>query len=270
MKRVMLATAIAALLSPALAETKSDADKSAGAAAETKAKAVKPAEGDDKAAEKKELTPEEKAALEEKKAALAEAKAKAMGEGEPRALIIDIIGFTEPQIDPFDELNDGASILLEATAEMAMTYYPTCEDIKIRGGRISIKGERMTLENSEVVGRTKGQCPGNVDLSPADLVNASVVTRTAVSKPTISTTPKLIGVVGKGAAKYTTISVYGPDGPVFEAPLKGRGAAWPEDAGELDPGKQYTIVLTGPEVQMFAARVKPDGEASPVTVFRIQ
>ena len=101
-------------------------------------------------------------------------------------------------------------------------------------------------------------------------MNASVVTRSAESKPTISTTPRVIGVVGPGSANYTRIGVYGPNGTVFEADLKGHGATWPAEAGKLEPGTQYTIVLTGPDTQMFAARVKPDETASPVTVFRIQ
>ena len=266
MKKIAFAAAFAAMMSPAYAETKPEDGKKTEA---TKVETTK-AETEKAEEKKKELTPEEKAAKAEKEAKLAEEKAKLMGAGEPRALILDILGFSEPKIDSFDELNDGANILLEAKAEIALTYYPTCEDLTIRGGRITISGEKMTLDNGELVSRTKGVCPGNVKLSPADVVNASVVTRSIRTKPIISTAPKRIGIAGPGAAKYTNIGVYGPDGAVFEAKLEGRGAAWPKDAGTLEPGKQYTIVLTGPEVQMFAARVVPDETASPVTVFRIQ
>lgn len=267
-KRFVYVAAFTAFMAPAFAETPAktgDATKTTTAETET----TKAATGEKKKEEKK-LTPEEVAAAEKAAEEAAAAKAKAMGEGEPRALIMDILGFSEPNIDAFDELGDGASILLEAKAELAMTFYPTCEDLTIRGGKITIAGDKLTLTNGKLVAREKGECPGNVKLSPADVVNASVVTRSIKTKPVISTTPKVIGVAGPGAAKYTKIGVYGPDGVVFEAPLKTRGVAWPKDAGALDPTKHYTIVLTGPDAQMFAARVVPVEGASNITMFRIK
>lgn len=264
LKRFAFAMALAAMTSPVPAETTPKTDEKAAAAEEKPAEATTPAAGESAADETKpETSPEEKAAI-------AEAKARAMGEGEPRALIVDVLGFTEPQIDAFDELNDGASILLAADAELALTYYPTCEDLTIRGGRISISGDKMTLDEGELVSRSEGQCPGAVKMSPADVVNASVVTRSVAAKPIISTLPRVIGITGPDAGSYTKISVYGPDGIVFEAAVEGRGAKWPQDIDALDTAKQYTIVLTGPEMQMFAARVTPEEGASPVTVFRIK
>lgn len=255
-KRFFYAAALTALMTPAFAETPAKTgDASKPAATET---------------DKKKLTPEEAAAAEKAAEEAAAAKAKAMGEGEPRALIMDILGFSEPRIDAFDELGDGASILLEETAELAMTFYPTCEDLKIRGGKITISGDKLTLVNGKLVAREKGECPGNVKLSPADVVNASVVTRSIKTKPIISTTPKFIAIAGPGASKYNKIGVYGPDGVVFEAELKTRGVAWPEDAGELKAGLQYTIALTGPDTQMFAARVVPIEGVSNITMFRIK
>ena len=209
----------------------------------------------------KELSEAEEAAL---------AKARAMGEGEPRALIIDILGLSEPAIDAFDELNDGASILLGDEAELVLTYYPTCEDLTIRGGRISIEGERMTLDDGKLVARETGHCPGDVRLSPADIVNASVLLRSIRRRPLISTTPKLIGVTGPGSENYSKIAFYGPEGLLFEADLDGRRVPWPEQAGDLAADQIHTVVLSGADVQTFAARVRAVEDASPVTVFRLK
>ena len=43
------------------------------------------------------------------------------------------------------ELGDGASVLLEAKAELSVLFYPTCEDLMIRGGRIEIAGDKLTI-----------------------------------------------------------------------------------------------------------------------------
>ena len=178
LKRFVFAALLAASASPAMAETTKPAEGAAAkAAAESKnaassTAASKPAAADaaadktkadgEKKTEKKlkELTPEEIAAA-------AEAKAKAMGLGEPRALITDVLGYSEPQIESFDELGDGASVLLEAKAELSVLFYPTCEDLMIRGGRIEIAGDKLTIKDGELVSREKGECPGDVALSPA-------------------------------------------------------------------------------------------------------
>jgi hypothetical protein len=202
-------------------------------------------------------------------AAADDAGGPARGSGEPRALVLDVSGPVAPGIEAFDELNDGASVVLEAGTELTLTYYPTCEDLTIRGGHIRIAGEKMMLDKGELVARGKGQCPGNVKLSAVDVVNAAVVTRAVRKGPVISTAPKRIGLTGAGADKYTRVGVYGAGGTVFEAPLEGRGAAWPAGTPALTAGGQYTIVFTGPDIQTFAAKVTPDTGASPVTVFRI-
>lgn len=193
----------------------------------------------------------------------------ATGAGEARALVLDITGPSVPGIEAFDELADGASIVLDPKTEMTLTYYPTCEDLTIRGGHIRIAGERMMLDKGELIARSKGDCPGSVKLSAVQVVNASVVTRAVRKGPAISTTPKMIGVAGPGAAKYTKIGVYGAGGKVFEANMAGRGAAWPDGTPALAAGAIYTVVFTGPDAQKYAARVIPNKTASRVTVFRI-
>ena len=190
--------------------------------------------------------------------------------GEPRALVMDVTGFSEPEIMAFDELGDGTSVTLEAKAELSLTFYPTCEDLTIRGGTVKIAAGKLDIAGGEIVSRAKGECPGHVKLSPSDVINASIVTRSVKPRPWINPQPLMIGLVGPGAKNYEKIGVYAKDGVVFEAPLDGRGIVWPAETAPLELGKQYLVVLTGAETQMFAARVLPDEDAPRVTVFRLQ
>ena len=190
--------------------------------------------------------------------------------GEPRALVMDVIGASEPEIMAFDELGDGSSVTLEAEAELSMTFYPTCEDLTIRGGTVKIAAGKLDIAGGEIVSRAKGECPGHVKLSPSDVINASIVTRSVKPRPWINPQPLMIGLVGANARNYEKIGVYAKDGVIFEAPLDGRSVVWPAETAPLELGKQYLVVLTGTDIQMFAARVLPDKDAPRVTVFRLQ
>ena len=257
-RHFFIACAVAAICAPAWAEE--PAKKPAAGAEAPAAEASSPADGSTKPAEgsadaEGAVTPPEREGP--------------IGDGEPRALVMDIAGFSDPAIEAFDELNDGAEVKLEAKAEIAMTFYPTCEDLTIRGGTLSIAEGKLAIKDGTIVSRAKGECPGHVKLSPADVVNASIVTRTIKQRPWINTDPLMIGLAGSKAGAYEKIGVYATDGTVFEAPLTGRGVVWPEGAGKLKPGEQYTIVLTGKDIQTFAAKVIPDEKAPRVTVFRL-
>ncbi len=269
-RRLILAAAAAAAFSPALAQdaVKEPATKLGSPTAEAtapKVDAAKPADTEGATGGEGEAA----TTAEGEATAAAPTRDGPIGDGEPRALIMDIAGFSDPAIEAFDELNDGAEVKLEAKAELAMTFYPTCEDLTIRGGTFKISDGKLAIKDGEVLTRTKGECPGHVKLSPADVVNASIVTRTITPRPWISTDPLMIGLAGSKAGKYENIGVYSTDGKIFEAPLTGRGVVWPEGAAKLVPGEQYTIVLTGKDIQTFAARVSPDEKAPRVTVFRL-
>lgn len=191
------------------------------------------------------------------------------GDGEPRALVLDLIGDTDPMVAMFDEINDGASILLGAETEIAMTYYPTCEDLTIRGGKLTFNDTALRVEGGKVVARAKSDCPGSVKLSPADVVNAAIVTRSTRMRPEVSPQIGRIVLAGPNSGAYNHIAVYAPGKKIIETEMIGRGITWPEDAPELEAGKSYIVVMRGPDIQTYAARVRVVDGASPTVVLRI-
>lgn len=188
---------------------------------------------------------------------------------QPRALVMDLSGKVEPAISAFDEINDGALIKLDPDAKISLTFYPTCENLTIKGGSIKIAGKKLSVTGGKIVSKAKGECPGNVALAPADLINASIITRSIRPRPWISPDPSTILAVGAGTGEYTKFSVYSKgEGVIVEAVMKNHKAVWPDGAPKLKPGKMYLFVLTGPDKQMHQARVMVDEKAPRILVLR--
>ena len=187
---------------------------------------------------------------------------------QPRALVMDMIGESEPEISAFDELNDGASIKLVGEAEISLTFYPTCEDVTVRGGTLRIDNDKLALAGGKIISRVKGECPGYVKLSPSDIINASIVTRSVKPKPWISPDPAAVLAIGEGTGTYDYFAVYSADGMILETTMENHKAIWPAGTPSLEAGKLYLFVLTGPEQQMHQARVLIDEKAPRVIVLR--
>lgn len=176
--------------------------------------------------------------------------------GEPRALVLDVTGKIEPETLAFDELAAGALIELAPGAEISLTFYPTCEDLTVRGGSITVKDRSMLVgDNGEVVAYTKSECPGTVTLAVSDTVLPAIVTRSIRPDLTALDPDTVIAVSGPDADLYTRVAIHGSDGEIGSAPIIGRRAAWADGMPALVPARQYRIVVSGPGAQMRAASV---------------
>ncbi|MEM7189471.1 MAG: hypothetical protein AAF439_07655 [Pseudomonadota bacterium] len=187
----------------------------------------------------------------------------------PKALILDITGEIEPAVEAFDELPAGQTLTLSPGAEISMTFYPTCEDVSIRGGIISITENSMTIDgDGEVTAYAKGECPGNVKLAASDLINAAIITRSNDTRPAISLRPT-IAVIGRDISRFKSVAVYSLDNQlVQEVPLEGRKAKWPLDVAPLTDGGEYLLVVKGEEVQMQQAKILAAADAPQVIILR--
>lgn len=186
---------------------------------------------------------------------------------EPRALVMDIIGDTNPMIDAFDELDAGARIALVGDAEITLTFYPTCEDVTVRGGTVTITDTQMTVDQGEIVSSEGAECPSDVKLAPSDVINAAIITRAARPMPKIALRP-VVSVIGADADGYTRMVVHTVDGRVGEVSMDDGKAVWPESVAALSAGSEYLVVLMGNGVQMRVAKVMAEADAPRVTVLR--
>ncbi|MEM1161815.1 MAG: hypothetical protein AAGJ28_12845 [Pseudomonadota bacterium] len=187
----------------------------------------------------------------------------------PKALIIDIIGSVEPAVEAFDEIPAGQTLTLAPGSEISLTFYPTCEDVSIRGGTLSIGDDSMTIDDDgEVTAYTKGECPGNVELKASDLINAAIITRSNDSRPAISLRPTS-AVIGRDISRFNAVAIYNIDNTlVQEVPLNGRKAIWPADVAPLTDGSEYLLVVKGTDVQMQQAKILAVADAPQVIILR--
>lgn len=186
----------------------------------------------------------------------------------PKALILDITGGIEPAVEAFDELPSGQTLTLAPGSELSLTFYPTCEDVTIRGGIISITDNSMTIDgDGEVTAYAKGECPGNVKLSASDLINAAIITRSNDQRPAISLRPT-IAVIGRDISRFHSVSVHDKDGLVQRVPLDGRRAVWPVDGVTLTDGGEYLLVVEGDDVQLQMAKILAVADAPQIIILR--
>lgn len=198
--------------------------------------------------------------------ALSPAKA---AEIELRALVLDVTGPTVPELLPFDEIPAGAVVRLDPETELSLTFYPTCEDVTVKGGTVRFVEERITVEDDgQVLAYGQSACPATVELVESDVINAAIITRSAAFGQSRIALQPVIALTGKEAALYDRVAVHDRSGEVAAMTISGRRATWPAEAPSLSAGQQYLVVLTGPSAQMMTAKVTAAGDAPGMTLIR--
>lgn len=159
---------------------------------------------------------------------------------EKAALVIDVIGGTTPAVEPFSELGAGAEITLEATAEIIVMHYATCEETHIAGGVVSVgRAALKTSGGASVIAQDKVECPETVAFVEETNASGAVVLRSA-GEAAIAPRPVFI------APGATMVELLSGDG-VIQARVVGGRAVWPSGAPDLMIGQVYQIRLIGPD-----------------------
>lgn len=187
---------------------------------------------------------------------------------EPQAVILDVVGDTTPAVEAFDELPAGTKLTLSPGAVVQLGHYATCAEVTVEGGTIAIEAERVMFDGNKSVTQDGETCVSNVTLAVADLVSASIVTRSVVSGlPQIAPKPA-VAVAGPDADGYTTLFVIAGGKTVMTTDIVDRRAQVPADAEALVPGQTVTLVVKGPDVRQRAARAEVAEDAAGWVVLR--
>lgn len=187
---------------------------------------------------------------------------------EPSVVILDVQGGTTPEIEAFDELPAGITLTLDAGSIVQLGHYATCAEVTVVGGTISIEPERVMFDGNESVTKDGETCVSNVALAEADIVSASIVTRSInLAGPTIAPMPS-VAVGGPDGGGYTTLTVLMEGEKAYTAPIVNRRAVVPADAKPLLPGRKVTLIISGPNVQQHAARATVSEDAAGWVVLR--
>lgn len=187
-----------------------------------------------------------------------------------RALVTDVVGVTSPEVFAFDELPGGTVIDLGTSSEIRITFYPTCDDVAIRGGQVEIHEDHINIEGkTEILDHIEGNCPSAVKLAESDIINAAVISRSAE----ISLSPRIglrpvLGISGPNAAAYDRVLIRDGRETIAEMPVVGRKGVWPADAPALIDGKAYAVALLGPGVKPHIAKVIASDTAPELLVLR--
>ncbi len=187
---------------------------------------------------------------------------------DPSAVILDVQGETTPSIEAFDELSAGTFITLGADSVVQLGHYASCAEVTVTGGTISVEAERVMFDGNKSVTQDGETCVSNVTLAAADLVSASIVTRSVIAgEPQIAPRPS-VAVGGPDGPGYTMLTVMVGSEKVLSAPIVNRRAIVPTDAAPLEPGKKVTLIIDGPHVQQHAARAVVAEDAAGWVVLR--
>lgn len=187
---------------------------------------------------------------------------------EPSVVIFDVQGDVSPAIEAFDELPAGVTLDLGAGAIVQLGHYASCAEVTVTGGTIAIEAERVMFDGNQSVTQDGETCVSNVTLAAADIVSASIVTRSSESAgPTIAPRPS-VAVGGPDGGGYTMLTILMGSEKVMSAPIVNRRAVVPADAAPLEPGQKVTLIINGPNVQQHAARAVVAEDAAGWVVLR--
>ena len=73
--------------------------------------------------------------------------ASAWADEQMRALVTDVTGDVSPEIYAFDEVPAGTVIDLGTGGELSLTFYPTCSDVTLRGGKVTIGDDTISTSD---------------------------------------------------------------------------------------------------------------------------
>lgn len=199
-------------------------------------------------------------------ALLAVAAAPALA-GEPAALVLDVSGPVEPEIGLYEEVGDGTVLKLGTNSRLTLSHYGICEEVTLSGGTLSVSTDKLGIVGGEVLGRNAVQCPDQVVMAAADLINMSVTLRSSRKSRVMPSSPDFV-LAGAWGKKFDRIDVHGADGRVATIPVVGGHGAWPIDTPPLEVGSAYVVVLNGPGAQQHAARIEVTEDTQGLTVLK--
>ncbi|MEP3112878.1 MAG: hypothetical protein ABJO52_02785 [Nisaea sp.] len=85
---------------------------------------------------------------------------RSVGAAEPVALIVGINGgATEPALQTFSEIQDGAELMLEQGARVTFLHYQRCEEVTVESGMLTLRTGSYRIVGGHIVGRTARGCP---------------------------------------------------------------------------------------------------------------
>ncbi len=161
--------------------------------------------------------------------------------GEPAALVLDVIGDTEPAIFAYSEIEAGTEITLADEATLSLIHYGTCTALTLVGGSLRIEANRYRIGRSRVEQERSQECPNEVALAE-DGTAAGVLMRGGDGALHLPLRPSFV-LAGGRADTVERIDILSGTEPVMSLPVKARHVDWPQDAAALESGSEYGVSI---------------------------
>jgi hypothetical protein len=185
----------------------------------------------------------------------------------PAALVLDVSGTVEPEVGLYDEVAEGTVLKLGDGAMLTISHYGACEEVALTGGTVSVGADELGIEGSEIRSRAPVQCPDQVVMSAADLINMAVTVRAVRMAKLMAPQPEFV-LARPWGRQFEKLDVYGKDGQLATLPVSDGHAVWPAALPPLVVGETYVVVLNGPGAQQHAARIEVTADPLGMTVLK--
>ncbi len=186
----------------------------------------------------------------------------------PAALVLEIEGARQAEVEAFDELSTGMSLELGEGGRIVFQHYATCDEVTVIGGKLGFSERRYLVRNGKVVDVSRGRCPETVDLRKS-LAIGGVLLRSGPGGPKLALKPVFV-LTGDAWRAVGMLRVHHGGALVVEITPEGREVPWPEAADPLVAGRKYEIELV-PRGEGEARREKVTAHrnAGPLMLLRL-
>lgn len=176
---------------------------------------------------------------------------------EPVALVIGLEGGTAaPGIEPFSEIPDGGTFILEPRTRLTFLHYRRCEQVTVESGTISFGAAQYRVVGGAIVSSVVRPCPrgsGGVSGQVGGVVLRGDPALAVSLSPTFVLT-------GPGAGAVARMRLSAGDTPFADALVTSSVVAWPADRAGLRAGAAFDLELLGAAGQAIQTiRIVPRG-----------
>lgn len=157
------------------------------------------------------------------------------------ALILDVAGVANQDVQPFIELGANDSVDLGG-GSITLMHYGTCEEVVVEGGTLVVTERQYLTRKGKIVSVTRAKCPKKVALE-GEARTGGVRLRAGSAGLKLGTEPSFV-VIGPGRADIAEVAVLHGGTEVARFKLSGPKVRWPEGTAPLAPGRDYALAFT--------------------------
>ena len=162
--------------------------------------------------------------------------------GEPVALIMDVVGTTEPAVEPFSEFLDGDRVRLGANGEVTFAHYGSCENVVVHGGVLSLTASGYRLEGGRVVDVKPAPCPKDIKVTGAGEIGGVVMRGVPGGGLKLGDRPAFT-LGGPARAAFTQLRIERDGTLLFQGPIVNQRFVWPFGYQPLGVASGYELHL---------------------------